>query len=1230
MPRWTEYVREHLSVQYLSEDEQKNELVRHIQRHCGWPETQYMKTKNGKYVEDNTVLITDHLDDIVQKPVDHDFELHILPELDKIEKWMLVRIAVTMSLTFNKHVLCECVHRMQLWHQMLMRVCCSITNMVHIDESNLQLETKEMILQWRKNNLHLKIYYMTSHEQPRVGGGVWSLKECMIPTHSELESLFYILTKHYLSVVLQYVANSMHSKVPEKKLTLYRCSEICRGDIVLSRMTNTGTTIKKVVIDAAKRDSSENVKVSRIHEFSKKMKDRSREELEALAKTYQISVDLSNEMSMRQKMSELLEKKWVLLWGKKDTESQPNYLLCKVSMRVFEKYVSGVSSELLHGESKQKRKKSFKKSSQTRKMHKNRSRKVSKHSKASKDGKVRRTRDNDTEENTRTDESFGRSLSEAQEELTKLSKEVQDLRDKNDEDVNLEMKAPHTILSSAIPFCFRISVTTYYDAMQRPAVLDHHTPEHVHSTITSGPFPNERNYAGHVYLFDVVVLPNEYNGRQFSKNDHWMVGMDLYSRMIFACKSQGTTSIEMSSALARCLNKMNCTKFKTEAAKITNTNLPPKVIDEKVSFRDLDDIFLPSKKKIRNIDTNVFGLSASSASSDNYKSLWKEGDTPDNSYHIPPGYALEEKFCQSHLPKELDYTEAQVNVASERETRDHAVRSFGVIDEIFKTIVKFHSKNTNFQKQYRDIKNKFESITSGLISQTVKLDEASILQKLNEMHENAIENITVSQLSTVLHSNLDYFDTKLKDDHVITHDILLHLKIELSKIKDLGDSNWEDVCRVLSKIMKIDTGTKEMKSIVGVLKKLTFAKSVDVQTVFVKEEDKDKLCVILSQMKGIDPEFVNVVLNVSKGEETLRKSIHRQKALQSTDIPNLCTYVFTDSSTTDFGFRSTEVIVELGYKHVVVNKSSVDDETHRSNPLIMSPIESQFKQIRIMQLLKVKRNTIFNRNGGSVKYDYNPQNFVHFGNSGYLPDTQMQITDAQMQINGFHHISAQDIEYIVKKRNEGVYKSTGHAPVDLWKKMNYYVPPIAHKYVDFGKYPVGTVVDMKLVGEHDQGPHPANRRVSQLCIVKHNTYSMEVTAPCKDSSRLKFAITGKRTLYPGSIEQDLTIANTSVTPKQIERVIVARAINAKMQRLKMCLVNETLSILDGEWRDLHVQWLVSPILPNIPKEDEGAIFEIFDTYFVVKANSGVHVLENPPLSFKQVTGSAERPRWRII
>ena len=71
-------------------------------------------------IADKFACNCDHLNDIVQKPVDHDFELHILPELDKIEKWMLVRIAVSMSLTFNKHVLCECVHRMQLWHQMLM------------------------------------------------------------------------------------------------------------------------------------------------------------------------------------------------------------------------------------------------------------------------------------------------------------------------------------------------------------------------------------------------------------------------------------------------------------------------------------------------------------------------------------------------------------------------------------------------------------------------------------------------------------------------------------------------------------------------------------------------------------------------------------------------------------------------------------------------------------------------------------------------------------------------------------------------------------------------------------------------------------------------------------------------------------------------------------------------------------------------------------------------------
>ena len=1193
MQPWETYAEKHLNIKFLTENERQRELESHIKLKSGWPDEQYMKDSKGKYVKHITYDLIENLNDVTQIEPEANFEWYPLPKLSTMEKWMLVRIAVASCCTFNKHVLCRHVHKIQLWHQMIVRVCNSLSDLSHIDNSNLNDATKSLIRSWKQSPV-IPIYFESDHIQPRTKSTEgWKVKKCMVPIYSELEALFHILLERYKQHILQFVANAIHSKAPKPRLSLYSCSEICRNDMVLSRITNAAPKHKHIKIDAEIRNPEETVQITPATMKEVDVQKMTYKKMLSIAKRQKIAADC-NEECLRQKVKNTLQTPYVLLWGKQKMASdlvepnEANYLLCKVSVSVFHKNVDGVDlSNLIQ-------------------------RNPIKTKNASLNALIQTENDSDNEK------------ANLIKELIKTENDSLDNKVAFGDTAHIEMKSQHLILKTAIAHCFRISVTTLYDAMQQTAALDKKTNAHEHSSITAGPFPNERNYAGHAFLFDVVVLPNNYDGHQFQKYDHWMAGIDLYSRMLFACKSQGTTGQQMAAALAKCLNKMNCTKFKLENATKTNTTRPVKTVSADVCFRDMHDRFVPLGTDIKSIDTKVFGLTSFG---EKYAHICDEhdiimtGNTKHPPHHIPPGYALEELICRSYDPTGIEFTRTEHFKLDASEARDQPIRQADFIDELYNTLIKFKSKNKHFQNQYSEVRKKLDEILPDIMLPRSEMSESEIYLKLQQLEDSAIEKVTVQQLMNVLSSQLDYLEDKLKDN-AIPREMLLLLKEKLFKIERKRACVWDDVRSALAGSMKIDIGTEKVQNSVKLLKQLTFRKTIDIASIFGNEADTTELAGIISKLKGVDPDYVDTVFQVEEAEIWFRKNIKKEQALSSSDIPNMCTYVFSDSSTTDFGHQSTEVIVKAGYKHVIINKSSVDDETHRSNPLIMSPIESQFKQIRLMQLLMLKQDTIFNRNGGDVEYSYDPQDFTVFGNSGYFPDSQMKMKKS-------HHISTSDLQKMIRTRNEGQYKVTGHAPVDLWKKTNFYNPEFNENYVDFTDYPPGTVVDIKLVGEQDQGNHPANRRVSQLAIVKHNKYSMELAAPLRlDSGILKFDILARRQIYPNSMPKDIMIANVSVTPSQIEKVIVQHVITSNMKGSGMKLVDRILHVYNRGWNRLNAQWLLSPVLPTIGEEENATITEVKHNYFIVKAGSKTHVLENPPLNKKQVTGASERPRWK--
>ena len=262
-------------------------------------------------------------------------------------------------------------------------------------------------------------------------------------------------------------------------------------------------------------------------------------------------------------------------------------------------------------------------------------------------------------------------------------------------------------------------------------------------------------------------------------------------------------------------------------------------------------------------------------------------------------------------------------------------------------------------------------------------------------------------------------------------------------------------------------------------------------------------------------------------------------------------------------------------------------------------------------------------------YPYDPNIFVDFGHSGWLPDSQMKVVST-------FHMSSDDMKRLIRIRNMGLYKSTGHAPVDLWKKDVYHKAlssgGVGEKQGSFGRdvkrFPVGSIVDIKLVGEQDQGSHPANRRVSRLAVVKHNQFSMELTCPSRQYEGLAFEMEGERMLFPGGELMRVPISNTSFTRNEIERVSIERVVNAGMIGSAVSLENNKLQVKkEDDWVDLNAEWNMMRKLPTIQKDDDGEIVEVHETHFKVKTNTGVHILELPTRANTQATAAIPRKHW---
>jgi len=487
--------------------------------------------------------------------------------------------------------------------------------------------------------------------------------------------------------------------------------------MVLSQITNAAPKHKNIKIDAEKRNPEEPVQITPAIIKEVDIQNMTYRKLLSIAKKQKIAADCDEEC-LRKKVKSTLETPYVLLWGKQKIaydlvdENESNYLLCKVSLSVFNKNVDGVDlTNLIKSDTMKRNLKTENPSSNDAKDIKSnrvkpeliKSNKIKGNDsnnvkaitkiKSNKSNKIKGNDSNNVKAITKIKRNAIKEIkSDAIKEIKSdaikeiKSDPMQMIKTENDsldntnvgfgDTAHIEMKSQHVILKAAIAHCFRISVTTLYDAMQQTAALDKKTNEHEHSSITAGPFPNERNYAGHAFLFDVVVLPNNYDGHQFQKYDHWMAGIDLYSRMLFACKSQGTSGQQMAAALAKCLNKMNCTKFKLENATKTNTTRPVKTVSADVSFRDMHDTFAPLGTDIKSIDTKVFGLTSFG---DKYARICDDhdiimtGDTKHLPHHIPPGYALEELICGSHDPTGIEFTRTEHFKLDASETRDQPI-----------------------------------------------------------------------------------------------------------------------------------------------------------------------------------------------------------------------------------------------------------------------------------------------------------------------------------------------------------------------------------------------------------------------------------------------------------------------------------------------------------------------------------------------------------------------------
>jgi len=736
-----------------------------------------------------------------------------------------------------------------------------------------------------------------------------------------------------------------------------------------------------------------------------------------------------------------------------------------------------------------------------------------------------------------------------------------------------------------------------------PVIKEASSSRPKYNKIKAGPFPYHRNYSGTFLYADVFKLQNKYKGKSFERLDPWLFVSDLYSRFIWGVPLLYEIHPFTTHGLANLLsNTTDCPEWRYK-----NLNTHKECSSQYTKsfyFRNMKDRF--REKELSSYETSVYAIG-----------------------NVPISYAFEESFCKLNTSTSVPTIDKSLTVSvntRERPVRDHDI--YPLFKRLLADIVSTNS-NGLFSTVAETFKNKYPTVYRQL--QTA----ISVGDYILQVQDKYQEKLTFPKIREIISLHPASFDQyivqlfqasgKWSDlrQNLQTH-ILLHApesQFMYAIIKRTFKPSSKKGKTVLTRLSLIhDKRVHEALHSTMTYTKKDLKYDIDNGDIFLEGDTnieeiitnlRSTVCnKILAHTPGtvfrIDSKFLDdllatyktlragdIILTKNKYTEWSKNNVDRLQCIKTShDVPNICTYVVTDSSTTDFGAPETEVINFIGYKHVIVNKKH-----HNHN--LTSPIETHFKQLRIMLQLCHQSKSIFNRNATT--------------SFPTLPLQQNQDT---------FEFSENDIQRILRIKNSCVNTSTGQKPADLWMQAQYYNynkkwnKNYIHEQVVIPKnpsfsynsmlsyYPCGTLVDI-VHRDPDIGNHTGLRKLSRLMVVGHTNTSVELLAPDNSDSK-NTQIIGKRSLY-GEPPHNIRLLDITYVPYRLTHVVVNRRFTKNSVKTYIRVQDSVLSHRDSNdvW---HIESNVHFLIP--PANVEGFIKSFHGLFVMIES---LH-LENPIVS----------------
>jgi len=717
-------------------------------------------------------------------------------------------------------------------------------------------------------------------------------------------------------------------------------------------------------------------------------------------------------------------------------------------------------------------------------------------------------------------------------------------------------KSQNPLSRMALNYAWKIDKIRRFDALKFN-VLCKETPSSKPSfqSMNAGLFPFHRNYSGTFLYADIFMVQNSFKGKHFKRLDPWMVVMDMYSRHMWATRVLYLMQPYTTYALAKLLNKTrDCSEWRYKTKK--NVLSCDDTFDKDYIFGNLDDKHVIIDKSFAEIEINVYGAKG-----------------------LPVRYAYEEAFCKMineyNKPKVPDAREINVNT-SDKPTRDKR----NVLERICHDYVDGSLNETladEFETVARILADKLKTNKNGSevlqemkVNSAKKVKLAELKAAISAKHDWYMRKFTELSINPPKGDTADAWETDLRNKLLMKIDDDESVRIKrgskISKSEYIRDRVDAIVNRTKAYALKstyvhndetLDyklkdleydcancvislDGPSDYEKVLLELRLKAMEQRNDIGSMF-EIADEERFESLLKNYKGFRaspitieavPHSVWARRNVSK---TVSVNGKTDLARNVREVPSLVTYVVTDSSTTDFGAKASDLIEFMGYKHIIINKK-------KENQNLMSPIETHFKQIRLMLQLSHQELSIFDRTKNS------------------LPDSIVQNKDT------FTH-SDEAIERVFQIRNMSVNSGTGRKPRDLWMQDNYYfskkgaqsVFPVMKTI-----HPFGTIVDIS-ESSGQIGNHTALQKMSRLVVVGSSATALELAAPSHmNTSELPegmFDIVGQRDSYMGCASYRL--CSIAYAPYRITAVRLDRQFTrSDVRKFIIEITDKTLKIID--------------------------------------------------------------------